>query len=1228
MAIYYVNNVPGANGWATGNDSNDGLSIAAPKLTIVGAQTAATTGDSIYINPTGTSYAETSGSGYLNIAKAITIRTSPAELTSTGTNAVITWSTTGRVINIQSANVSIRNLSIDAQGAAVNSIIVQAVASTLIFGVTFLNVAANRYSIGLNSAGAQDTTIDKCRMTAAGGNNALAGLVSQGAIGSTGYITVSGCTVDGVHSLLYGVSGSTGRIYISKSSDGTNNTVNNCRYGVSTAYGSATHADVQITSLVCTNMTDSNGFGIYDGGDHATTISNLVITGFTYSGSQQKAISLRAGITAWDIYGNTGNITGACRFIEVLNEAIGAGKFRSNTVTGTSMTGDLVAFPGTGSGLVIDSNVLTSDNPASHIILVGVDGQRASVVNSATATGQQNIGSAAGNKYVYVKFTSPDNTQLTNYRRVSSVMVSLRKVGAPAETIIAKLYGDTAGAPGTLLATSSYTLTSANLATTSKYVEFTFDTFPDMGFSTDLYVRLESSTTDGSNYVQVDYNATVGITDGTIKGIATSADGSTWATDGSKSLLATVQTVNRLCVNPTVTNNVVTNTNASSTLPHVIFVGGTNGATILRNRVFSVGAGIGIITKLVDGRTNACVVGDNLVDFSGAGTGTAQCYRMKGGWSNRFLHNVAVARGQKSVAMYLGSDVYSSGTYTGALNAQVADAPYVANNIFYGDHTAGQATFIYTVDSAIGANSVTNITERNNIFYLGNNTSFMSNGLSGSQVTQTLATWQGSGYGANDVSGNPGFALYPPVQFGDAVPTLGAASAGGVNVAAYLSTDALGSPFAVTPDIGLRSLAAASSESAVSPTTTFMPLVRQYGLGWYPATKTKLDTVYLQNQQVVSVSSSVALPSVKANYLILVDTSGGAVTVTLPNPTSGAVIQIKDSTGSFLTNNLTIKRYGSEKIETVAADLVCQAPYGIYTLVTNGTDWFKVGAPQKASKTFSGSGSVYIPAGVTRVTLIGRGGAGGGGGGGAGNGGSTAAAGAGGGSGSQGQGVRLSTVEVTVTPNTTYTITIGAGGTAGTAGVKVAANAAGSIGGSGGAGGAGGDSTFGAIKTFKGGRAGNGGVASGAFGTPGTGGTGAPTRDGVAPAGSGGGGAANTAGSLGLNGTDSSGGDRSVGTTAGAAGGASGGGGGGAQGMSAAAETTGVQPGSGGAGGAASANGSDGAAAASAGTNGVGGAGGGGGGGGGVTAATGSQGGNGGAGVAGSGGEITVIWNE
>lgn len=903
MAIYYVNNVAGANGWGTGNDSNDGLSIAAPKLTVVGAQSAATTGDSIYVNPTGTSYAENSGSGYLNITKAITLRTSPAELTSTGTNAVITWATTGRVINIQTANVSIRNISIDAQGAASNAIVQSAVAGTLISGVTFLNAAANRYGIGCVSAGAQDITIDKCRMTAAGGNNALAGLINQGAIGSSGYITVSGCTVDGVHSLLYGVSGSTGRIYVQQSSDGTPNTVNNCRFGVSTSYsGAPTHADIRITSLTCTNMTDSNGFGIYDGGAHDTTITNLVITGFTYSGSQQKAISLRAGITAWDIYGNTGNITGACRFIEVLNAAIGAGKFRGNSVTGTSMSGDLIAFPATGSGLQITSNVLKSDNSTSHIILVGVDGQRDGIKNT-TATTTQNLGQASGDQYVYSKFTSWDSLQATNYRYVSSVMVSLKKVGSPTGNILCKLYANNAGAPGTLLATSSVTYAATNLSTSSKYVEFTFDTFPDMNFSTDLFIRFENSVVNASNYVQIDANATVGSTDGTIKNTAKSPDSTTWTAVAGTGLIVSVQSVAREIVAPIITDNVVTNTNASSSNPHLIFVGGTNGATVLRNRVFSVGACLGIITKLVDGRTNTCVVGDNLVDVSGSGTGDAQVYRMKGGWKNYFVQNVGIARGQKSVAMYLGSDVYSSGTYAGALNAQVADQPYIANNIFYGDHTSGQATFIYTVDAAIGANSVTNITERNNIVYLGNNTSFISNGLSGTPTTQSLATWQGAGYGQSDVSGNPGFALYPPVAFGDAVPTLGAASAGGINVAYVLATDALGSPFAVTPDIGLRSLAASSAESAVNPKRKYDQVSRDTALYWYPPTKANLDTVYQQAPSLTTVTSSVTVASVKANTIILANAASGAITVTLPANSAQALTTVKkiDSTANVVT---------------------------------------------------------------------------------------------------------------------------------------------------------------------------------------------------------------------------------------------------------------------------------------------------------------------------------------
>lgn len=74
----------------------------------------------------------------------------------------------------------------------------------------------------------------------------------------------------------------------------------------------------------------------------------------------------------------------------------------------------------------------------------------------------------------------------------------------------------------------------------------------------------------------------------------------------------------------------------------------------------------------------------------------------------------------------------------------------------------------------------------------------------------------------------------------------------------------------------------------------------------------------------------------------LADTSGGAFNLTLPTPVLNGFIMVKDSTGSFGTNNLTIVRSGSEKIEGVAASKVLQTNWGAFTFLSNGTDWFMV----------------------------------------------------------------------------------------------------------------------------------------------------------------------------------------------------------------------------------------------------------------------------------------------
>ena len=69
---------------------------------------------------------------------------------------------------------------------------------------------------------------------------------------------------------------------------------------------------------------------------------------------------------------------------------------------------------------------------------------------------------------------------------------------------------------------------------------------------------------------------------------------------------------------------------------------------------------------------------------------------------------------------------------------------------------------------------------------------------------------------------------------------------------------------------------------------------------------------------------------------ILVDTSGGAFTINLPiNPSVGNQVELKDYTGSFNTNSLTVGRNG-ENIRGNAADLVLDYNYAEVVLVFTG----------------------------------------------------------------------------------------------------------------------------------------------------------------------------------------------------------------------------------------------------------------------------------------------------
>lgn len=89
--------------------------------------------------------------------------------------------------------------------------------------------------------------------------------------------------------------------------------------------------------------------------------------------------------------------------------------------------------------------------------------------------------------------------------------------------------------------------------------------------------------------------------------------------------------------------------------------------------------------------------------------------------------------------------------------------------------------------------------------------------------------------------------------------------------------------------------------------------------------------------QVNSIVGDISVPD---GYCIIdVDTTSTAISITLPTPTSGRLLIVRDSTGKFSTNNCTIIRNGSEKINNIAASKVLSAAFGLYTITCDGTNW-------------------------------------------------------------------------------------------------------------------------------------------------------------------------------------------------------------------------------------------------------------------------------------------------
>lgn len=90
-----------------------------------------------------------------------------------------------------------------------------------------------------------------------------------------------------------------------------------------------------------------------------------------------------------------------------------------------------------------------------------------------------------------------------------------------------------------------------------------------------------------------------------------------------------------------------------------------------------------------------------------------------------------------------------------------------------------------------------------------------------------------------------------------------------------------------------------------------------------------------------TITANLTIDTTTSDYIIFCNQSG-AITLTLPAPTNGRMLVIKDSSGTAATNNITLAQHASEKIEGLAASKILQTNFGSWTFTSDGTDWWMI----------------------------------------------------------------------------------------------------------------------------------------------------------------------------------------------------------------------------------------------------------------------------------------------
>jgi len=216
--------------------------------------------------------------------------------------------------------------------------------------------------------------------------------------------------------------------------------------------------------------------------------------------------------------------------------------------------------------------------------------------------------------------------------------------------------------------------------------------------------------------------------------------------------------------------------------------------------------------------------------------------------------------------------------------------------------------------------------------------------ISSKCVLMTVGNTFDDAYGYK-ISVTPGVSLF---EVSESVTALGVATAAATVLASTLTMTATGAvaitadTAAVTAAAGLTATVTGNTSVTSTGTTSITSTGATSITSTGAATLAGSDLTLTGSQTVSTVAVSGDLV-ITTQFILFVDTSALAISITLPAHSAGRMVIIKDSGGNSSVNNITLVRNGATgNIDDYAGDRTISVDWASWTLVSNGSNWLLI----------------------------------------------------------------------------------------------------------------------------------------------------------------------------------------------------------------------------------------------------------------------------------------------